>query len=157
MKNICKYKIQNSGGIRYFRKKDSIYIGESLTKLLKKKESFSCNKNTYYRILQHKIFGEYLSYVVRLRFVGVGFRVEAVSDGIVTLKLGYSHLLNIKLPRSIEVVSPKRTALVLRSSDLQYLKKYVNLLCSLKKRDSYKGKGIYKKNEKFFLKVGKKK
>jgi large subunit ribosomal protein L6 len=92
-----------------------------------------------------------------LLFVGVGYRIESLTDKIITLKLGYSHLVTIKIPASIKAYSPKKSSLILKSFDSQKLNLFTARIRSYRFPDVYKGKGILLKNEKIRLKSGKNK
>ena len=73
------------------------------------------------------------------------------------LKLGFSHLVFIKIPNYINIFMPKKTLLVIKCIDDQLLKEFCSKLFSLKSPDAYKGKGILFKSQKLTLKEGKKK
>jgi large subunit ribosomal protein L6 len=103
------------------------------------------------------LIGADLGFVVRLAFVGVGFRVESVENKVLKLKLGFSHFVFIKIPTYIELATPKKTLIVLKSTDDQLLNEFALKIRSFKLPDVYKGKGISFKNEILVLKEGKKK
>ncbi|PCI24068.1 MAG: 50S ribosomal protein L6 [SAR324 cluster bacterium] len=113
--------------------------------------------STIFRLFQKNLLGVCLRYVVRLSFVGIGFRVEAIEKGFIKLKLGFSHFVFVKIPPYIRVFAPKKTVLVVESIDDQLLKEFCARLQSLKAPDAYKGKGILYKNQTVILKEGKKK
>jgi len=138
--------------------KGSLYI--NLSFLSKQNLIYTKRKILYslfFRFFQKVIVGVSLGFVVRLVFVGVGFRVESIEKDFIKLKLGFSHFVFIEIPKYIEVSSPKKTRLVLKSIDEQLLKEFAAKICSLKSPDSYKGKGILYKNQIKILKEGKKK
>jgi large subunit ribosomal protein L6 len=113
--------------------------------------------SSFFRSFQKALVGVNLGFITRLVFVGVGFRVEALEKDFIKLKLGFSHFVFIKIPKYMQVVSPKKTRLVLKSIDEQLLKEFSSKICSFKLPDSYKGKGILYKNQILVLKEGKKK
>jgi len=113
--------------------------------------------SSFFRSFQKALIGVHLGFVVRLVFVGVGFRVEAFEKDFIKLKLGFSHFIFIKIPKHIKVFSQKKTRLVLKSMDQQLLKEFSSKICSFKLPDTYKGKGILYKNQILILKEGKKK
>jgi large subunit ribosomal protein L6 len=113
--------------------------------------------SSFIRLFQKSILGVSLGFVIRLAFVGIGFRVESFEKGFIKLKLGFSHFVFIKVPAYIQVSVPKKTLLVFKCSDEQLLKEYCSKICSFKVPDAYKGKGIVYKNQILVLKEGKKK
>jgi len=120
---------------------------------LRKKALYS----SFFRSFQKALIGVNFAFVVRLAFVGVGFRVESIENRILKLKLGFSHFIYINVPFYITIFSPKKTLLVLKSFDQQLLKEFSSKICSFKIPDAYKGKGIIYKNQILKLKEGKKK
>jgi large subunit ribosomal protein L6 len=125
--------------------------------ILKNIDSLKQNKTLFYRLIQKGIVGVSFGYINRLLFVGVGYRVEKLTDKIITLKLGYSHLISVKIPESIKAYSPKKNTLILKSSDSQKLNLFTSRIRSYRFPDVYKGKGILFKNEIIRLKSGKNK
>ncbi len=161
MKNIFKTKILIPADVHLFIKKDTLYIKGSKGTLALDISFFNNHKDVFYssffRLFQKALVGVSLSFVVRLVFVGVGYRVESLDKDFIKLKLGFSHFVSVKIPKNIQVFSPKKTLLVLKSVDDQHLKEFCAKICSFKSPDSYKGKGILYKNQIITLKEGKKK
>ena len=112
---------------------------------------------SFLSLFQKTLMGVDLSFVTRLAFIGVGFRVESTEKNLIKLKLGFSHFVFIKIPSQVKVFSPKKTLLVLKSLDDQLLKQFCVKICSFKLPDTYKGKGVIFKNQILILKEGKKK
>lgn len=113
--------------------------------------------SSFFRHLQKSVVGASFGFVVRLIFVGVGFRVDSIQKNFIKLRLGFSHSAFIKIPSYIEVFAPQKTSLVLSSFDEQLLKEFSSKVCSFRVPDTYKGKGILYKNQTLILKKGKKK
>jgi large subunit ribosomal protein L6 len=158
MKNILKTQLQLPSNIRFFLKDNSLTVkGSAGSFTLKNVDSLKQNKTLFYRLLQKGIVGVNFGYINRLLFVGVGYRIESLTDKIITLKLGYSHLVTIKIPASIKAYSPKKSSLILKSFDSQKLNLFTARIRSYRFPDVYKGKGILLKNEKIRLKSGKNK
>jgi ribosomal protein L6P/L9E len=158
MKNILKSRIQVSSSIQFFLEKNALVIkGPETVMTLVNINFLKTNKPLFYRLLQKAIIGVSFGFVKQLSFVGVGYRVESISENSISLKLGYSHLVSIKVPPSIKVFSPKRTLLILKSCDLQFLNEFIAFIRSKKLPDVYKGKGILFRKELILLKDGKKK
>ena len=132
---------------------DISFLNDKTLNPINKRMKFS----SFFRHLQKSVVGASLGFVVRLVFVGVGFRVDSVQKNFIKLRLGFSHSVFIKTPSYIEVFAPQKTSLVLSSFDEQLLKEFSSKVCSFRVPDVYKGKGILYKNQTLILKEGKKK
>lgn len=94
----------------------------------------------------------------KLRLKGLGFRISVdMSAKELSLKLGYSHLINIRIPAYITNLKVKKNLLLIESFDDVALGDFVKKISDLRKADSYKGKGFSGQYEKKKLKVIKKK
>jgi len=91
-----------------------------------------------------------------LEIIGVGYKAE-VSDKLLVLSLGYSHDIFLTIPEGIDIVCEKPTLIHVKSADKEALGQFVALIQSLRKKDPYKGKGIYKVGEYKRRKKGKNK
>ncbi|OZJ05487.1 hypothetical protein BZG36_01624 [Bifiguratus adelaidae] len=70
-------------------------------------------------LIQNAITGVLDGYRVPLRLVGVGYRASLEEGGILALKLGFSHPVDIPIPHGIKVNVPAPNRIVLQSTDLQ--------------------------------------
>lgn len=113
--------------------------------------------SSFFRLFQKTLIGANLGFVIRLAFIGVGFRVESIENDFLKLKLGFSHYIYIKIPKYIKIKAPKKNLLILKSSNDHLLKEFGLRICSFRLPDVYKGKGISRKNQILILKEGKKK
>jgi len=158
MKNILKTQLQLPANLRFFVKNNTLTIkGSEGSFILRNIYSLKQNKTLFYRLIQKGVIGVNFGYINRLTFVGVGYRVESLTDNVITLKLGYSHLISIKIPASIKAYSPKKSMLILKSFDSQKLNLFTARIRSYRFPDVYKGKGILFKNEVIRIKSGKNK
>lgn len=158
MKNILKTQLQLPTNLRFFVKNNTLIIkGSEGSFTLRNIDSLKQNKTLFYRLIQKGVIGVNFGYINRLTFVGVGYRVESLTDNVITLKLGYSHLISIKIPASIKAYSPKKSMLILKSFDSQKLNLFTARIRSYRFPDVYKGKGILFKNEVIRIKSGKNK
>jgi len=120
--------------------------------------------------LSQALQGVSRGYRRRLRLVGVGFRAvvsqtSTTTPSPLTLKLGYSHDVNVvRSSRVSEGISltpsrldgrSKGTLLSLEGPDLSRLNHTAATLRALRTPDAYKGKGIHFDREKLILKKGK--
>lgn len=168
MKNIFKITPSIPSNVKIFLKENFLFIkgpqGSScldISFLNKKNLAPSVKKalySSFFRLFQKRLLGVCLKFVVRLTFVGIGFRVESVENGFIKLKLGFSHLVYVRVPSYINVFVPKKkTILILECIDDQLLNEFCSKIKALKAPDAYKGKGILYKNQILTLKEGKKK
>ena len=91
----------------------------------------------------------------KLTLVGLGFRIVLTEDGYLSFKLGFSHLINIKVPNNIRVVVIKNN-LYLEGPNPEALGNFVSVIKNLKYPDQYKGKGFWFRSDKKKLKPVKK-
>jgi large subunit ribosomal protein L6 len=98
-----------------------------------------------------------------LDLVGIGYKVDARGSAI-TFTLGYSHPIEFPLPPGISVKVEKQnktiqnyvTTMTISGPDKQLVGQVASDIRSLRKPDSYKGKGVRYASEVVRLKVGKK-
>jgi large subunit ribosomal protein L6 len=95
--------------------------------------------------------------IIRLHFIGVGFRVESLTEKVLSLKIGYSHLVHINIPKNIKVIVLKKINIILSSSNDQAVTEFASILRSHRFPDIFKGKGLLFKDEKILLKESKSK
>jgi len=87
------------------------------------------------------------SFSREINIVGVGYKVELLSPNTLSLKLGYSHDIVVGIPKNVDVVCPKETLLIIKSSCNESLGAFVALLKKCKTPDVYKNKGVLVKGE----------
>ena len=111
--------------------------------------------NSYVSIFQRLFFGLLKDFLLFLELRGTGFKFE-LQDSFLLLRLGFSHLVNIKILSGINLIILKTNLIILKSFDLQFLTKFCSQIKRFKALDSYKGKGICYKGTILILKEGKK-
>jgi ribosomal protein L6P/L9E len=78
----------------------------------------------------------------KLLLKGLGFRCNVnEKTKTVEFKLGFSHLLNLTIPENIKMIV-RKSYISIESSNNVLLGNFLNKIISLKKPDSYKGKGF---------------
>jgi len=167
MKNIFKTHINLPSNVKLIKKKNHLFVNGPqgsvcLDLLFLSQQNISSTKkkvrfSSFFRLFQKALIGVGLTFVVRLTFVGVGFRIESIENEFMKLKLGFSHLVYIKIPKHINISTTKKTSLILKCVDEHLLREFSSKICSHKTPDVYKGKGILYKNQSVILKEGKKK
>jgi len=99
-----------------------------------------------------------VSIIKKLVLKGLGLKVRIytqLSFKILELKLGFSHLITIVIPKDIQV-KVNKTLIFISSKNKVLLGNFLYRIHSLKAPNAYKGKGIWYKNEIKVLKVIKK-
>ena len=94
-------------------------------------------------------------YTKKLVLKGLGLKVTAIREGLIELKLGFSHIISVSIPTEIKLSIVKNT-LILESFNNIILGNFAASIKNFKTPDSYKGKGICYKNEVLLLKAVKK-
>ncbi len=150
------------GGFRYVKVPSNLILEKTNNILCLK----SSNKNNIDSIVSvsnnikllfaniNKIF--YKKLILR----GLGFRMNLMEEKsalVLKLKLGFSHILEMKVPQNKLQVFLKKSSIILKSADLAFLGNFAQKLKNLKYPNSYNGKGFWYKNEKISYKHFKKK
>lgn len=97
-------------------------------------------------------------YRKKLILKGLGYKVGLIkNNSILELKLGFSHSIFITIPVKDIVVRINKQNITIEGIDSSLVGNFANKIRQLKLPDSYKGKGIWYKNEVRVLKELKKK
>jgi large subunit ribosomal protein L6 len=89
-----------------------------------------------------------------LDVVGTGYRAE-VKGNIATFTLGYSHPIEVLLPKGIDLKVDKQTHIVVSGFDRQQVGQVASQIRSLRPPDPYKNKGVRYTGEVLRKKAGK--
>lgn len=113
----------------------------------------------YRALVNNMVIGVSKGYEKKMELVGVGYRVE-VKDQILVFALGFSHDIQLMLPKEISAEAPQvkkgeNPVLILKSSDKQLLGQVAAKVRSFRKPEPYKGKGIRFAGEQLRRKAGK--
>tara|TARA_B100000315_G_C14591041_1_gene595807 strand:- start:4149 stop:4694 length:546 start_codon:yes stop_codon:yes gene_type:complete len=104
--------------------------------------------------VNNMVVGVTKGYEKVLEIHGVGFRVQQQGSTL-SFSLGYSHQVTFNLPKEIEAIVEKPTAVTLRGASKYLVGQTAANIRALRPPDSYKGKGIRYANEVVKLKAGK--
>lgn len=172
MSNIGKQKIKIPTGVTINMQPNIISIEGKLGKIhqpISGEVSFSIENNilssnslnkvlwgTETALISNAVKGVSQGFQKKLNLVGIGYRVQ-VQGKTLTMKLGLSHDVTYVVPDNLEVICPKPDQIVLLGIEKDFLNKIAADICSLRKPDSYKGKGILVEGKILNLKEGKKK
>jgi large subunit ribosomal protein L6 len=98
-------------------------------------------------------------YVCFLEIIGVGYKAITNAQGRkLTLKIGFSHDIELIAPEGARVYCPGRSTLICCTGiNYQAVKQFAATIKRCKPPEIYKGKGIRYRNEVIVQKQGKKK
>ena len=113
----------------------------------------------YRALVNNMVVGVTSGFEIKQELVGVGYRVEAAGQ-LLTFNLGYSHTIQLLLPKEITAEVPQvkkgeNPVLILKSYDKQLLGQVAAKVRSFRKPEPYKGKGIKFAGETLRRKAGK--
>lgn len=104
-------------------------------------------------LVQNIVDGVNKPYEKKLEVNGVGFKV-AVDAGKLNMSLGFSHPVNVDIPKDLQV-SVEKNIITISGIDKQKVGQFAANVRSLKKPEPYKGKGIKYIDETIIRKAGK--
>jgi large subunit ribosomal protein L6 len=104
-------------------------------------------------LIQNVVEGVTKGFEKKLEVVGVGFKVAATPAKI-TMALGFSHPVEVDIPKGITVAVDKNT-ITITGADKQQVGQFTAEIRELKKPEPYKGKGIKYSDEVVIRKAGK--
>jgi large subunit ribosomal protein L6 len=101
-----------------------------------------------------------------LRLVGVGYRAtvektattvstEFPGQEFVSLKVGYSHPIELPVPLGVKASTPQPTRILLEGSDKEKVNQFAAEIRQWRVPEPYKGKGIFVNDETIKLKAKK--
>ena len=111
---------------------------------------------TYRSLINNAVTGVSKGHEKILELNGVGFRAN-IKGGFLNLQIGFSHDVNFKIPKEVEIVVEKQTTIKLSGVDKDLVAKIASDIKSLKPVEPYKGKGIKERGQFVLRKEGKKK
>jgi len=135
-------------------KKNMLILYFKLTNFKKTTSLCTLLKNNLVELLAKKSVFETKS----LKLVGIGYKASLLKkngQNILSLKLGYSHMIFIRIPKYIFIKISKQTIYLSCLNKIK-LFKFCNIIKTLKLPDVYKGKGFFFEYEQLSLKKGKK-
>ena len=113
--------------------------------------------------LQNHILGVSEGHSAILRFNGVGYRAsvedsattvksEFPGQKFVNLKVGYTHPVELAIPKSVTASTPQPTRLLLEGPEKEVVMQFAAKIRSWRVPEPYKGKGIFVNGETIKLK-----
>ncbi|CUX96814.1 50S ribosomal protein L6 [Candidatus Doolittlea endobia] len=92
-------------------------------------------------LLNSMVIGVTDGFVKKLQLVGIGYRAE-VKGNMINLSLGFSHLIDHRLPEGVIAECPSQIEIVLKGADKQVIGQVAASLRAYRRPESYKGKGV---------------
>lgn len=116
--------------------------------------------------LSNHILGVSEGHTALLRLVGVGYRatIESTATTVqsnypgqkfVSLKVGYSHPIELGVPEGVTASTPQPTRILLEGVDKPTVMQFAALIKKWRRPEPYKGKGIFVNDETIKLKAKK--
>jgi large subunit ribosomal protein L6 len=109
---------------------------------------------TYASHIKNMIAGVNKAYEKKLIIEGIGFKADVKGEDL-TMSLGFSHLVKMKVPKGIKITSDKGI-LTITGMDKELVGSFAAQIRATKKPEPYKGKGIHYEGEVIRRKEGKK-
>jgi large subunit ribosomal protein L6 len=116
--------------------------------------------------IQNHILGVSEGHTAILRLVGVGYRAtientattvqpEFESQQFVALKVGYSHPIELPVPKGVKASVPQPTRILLEGVEKEVILQFAAKIRAWRVPEPYKGKGIFVNGETIKLKAKK--
>ena len=135
--------IKNEGGILSFAPAQESRQADALSGTLR-------------QLVNNMVQGVTKGFEKKLSLVGVGYKAQAQGAKL-NLTVGYSHPVNIDMPKGIKVETPSPTEIVIKGADRQQVGQVAAEIRAVRPPEPYKGKGIRYFDEKIKIKETKKK
>jgi len=111
---------------------------------------------TFRQLVNNMVVGVTRGFEKKLSLVGVGYKAAAQGAKL-NLQVGYSHPVNLDVPKGLDVKTPTPTEIVVTGFDKQVLGQFAAEIRAIRPPEPYKGKGIRYADEKITIKETKKK
>lgn len=123
--------------------------------LERKNEAAKAMHGTMNALIHNMIIGVTKGYEKGLEIVGVGYRFNVQGSKLV-ISAGYSHPVNMEVPKGITVESVSNTEITVKGIDKVLVGEFAANIRKVRQPEPYKGKGIRYKDEHIRRKEGKK-
>ncbi|WP_343189395.1 50S ribosomal protein L6 [Buchnera aphidicola] len=159
--NKNKIKVKGPNGILIYNINKNVeikYINNVLKFNVKKKNMYAWSQaGTCRSLINSMILGVTDGFFKKLYLFGVGYRVLEIKNNIISLSLGYSHIIKYKFPLDIIIKNISQNEILIEGIDKQKVGQIASDIRSYRVPESYKGKGIRYENEYIRIKEAKKK
>jgi large subunit ribosomal protein L6 len=146
-KGSLSQKLENGVSVVVDSEKVLVTIDES-------KNISSAFHGLYRSLISNMIVGVSKGFERKLTLIGVGYRA-AVQGQKLDLQLGFSHPVQLEIPKTIQVAVEKSTSITITGADKHAVGQFAAAVRAKKSPEPYKGKGIRYENEYVRKKAGK--
>ncbi|KAF9171244.1 hypothetical protein BGX21_000233 [Mortierella sp. AD011] len=108
-------------------------------------------------LIANAITGVTDGYSVPIRLVGVGYRATVEGGNKLSMKLGYSHTVEVEIPEGIQCTTPLPNKIMLQGNNIQKVKEFAHKIRKWRPPEPYNQKGIFVGDETIAKKTSKKK
>ncbi len=133
----------------------SVKVEDGSVKVICDDPNFSAFHGTANANIRNMIIGVTEGYEKGLEAYGVGYRFQVKGNKIV-VTAGYSHPVEVEVPKGLSVESPSNTELTIKGIDKELVGEFAANIRKIRQPEPYKGKGIRYKGEYVRRKEGKK-
>ncbi|MDE7106545.1 MAG: 50S ribosomal protein L6, partial [Anaeroplasmataceae bacterium] len=105
-------------------------------------------------LLHNMVVGVSDGFTKTLEINGVGYRAQLQGNKVV-VSAGYSHPVELEIPKGLKVELPKNTQIIISGIDKQLVGQFAAEIREVRKPEPYKGKGIKYSDEHIRRKEGK--
>ncbi|MFP7699375.1 MAG: 50S ribosomal protein L6 [Candidatus Phytoplasma pyri] len=146
------------GKLEYqFNHKIKILLIDNIIKVSRPNNELFMKKihGTTRALLSNMIEGVEKGFVKCLEIVGLDYKVDLKDEKLI-LHLGFSHPIEIKIPKGIDIEIPKKIkGIRIKGIDKQFVGEFASKIAKLRKPEPYKGKGIRFEGQYVIRKAGK--
>lgn len=140
---------------------DYIYVSKVVIEKLRgnRKKTLKALRGTAVASLKKCILESSLVLTKKIKFIGVGYKVFPIDyhdNFLLQFKLGFSHSVYYKIPKTVTIIPFKSTFLYISGISYSSVTQIAATIRACKIPEPYKGKGILYDNEQIKLKEGKK-
>lgn len=125
----------------------ALYFDTKQYKDLYEPNSLNVLSNTYHKLIQNAIRGVTYGYIIKLKVKGTGYKVVKCEDGLLTVRLGHSHLSKITIPEHITVSFNKLQQILCTGTSKQKLAEFAARVKRMRVRTAFRAKGIFEVSE----------
>jgi len=105
-------------------------------------------------LINNMVVGVSKRFNKQLELKGVGYRCQ-VNNNVITLNLGYSHPIEMKIPVQIDVKVENNTSILVTGIEKEKVGLFASQIRGFRPPEPYNGKGVLYKDEVIIRKVGK--
>jgi large subunit ribosomal protein L6 len=130
--------------------------GQAIVKPVDDSQKSRALWGTVRAVVNNMVTGVSAGFTKNLTIHGVGYRAQMQGNKLV-LALGFSHPVEMEVPKEISASVENNTLIKLSSHDKEILGQFASEIRSKRPPEPYKGKGVRYENEQILRKEGKKK